>query len=65
MLELDIVLGRFLDRQYDQLSLDQQMLFVQLLKCSDQTLYQWLIQGAMPPPYFTSLIAQIREVMVA
>jgi antitoxin CptB len=42
MLELDVLLGNFLEEAYLQLSSDDQLLFVKLLECGDQELFDWL-----------------------
>lgn len=43
MLELDVLLGNFLEEQYDQLSLENKKLFVELLEESDPELFAWLM----------------------
>lgn len=42
MLELDVLLGNFLEEVYLKLSTDDQALFVKLLECNDQELFDWL-----------------------
>lgn len=62
MLELDVLLGNFLAEAYLKLSIKDQDLFVKLLDCNDQELFEWLTgrtQSAQPE--FTNLIHQIRE----
>lgn len=44
MLELDFILERFLDQQYNSLSENQKKLFLKLLNEEDITLYDWLIK---------------------
>ncbi|OGT38113.1 MAG: hypothetical protein A3F11_10845 [Gammaproteobacteria bacterium RIFCSPHIGHO2_12_FULL_37_14] len=48
MLELDVLLGNFLKEAYLQLSLPDKLLFIQLLQCSDQELFSWLIGHKTP-----------------
>ena len=48
MLELDVLLMNFLNQAYDELSLEDQNLFVQLLEYSDQELFSWLIGHSNP-----------------
>lgn len=48
MLELDVLLGDFLEACYPKLTQEEQALFEQLLKCEDQALYQWLLGGSQP-----------------
>lgn len=42
MLELDVLLGNFLEEAYLNLPAKQQILFVKLLECNDQELFDWL-----------------------
>lgn len=42
MLELDVLLGNFLEEAYLQLSSSDQLLFIKLLECNDQELFDWL-----------------------
>lgn len=42
MLELDVLLGNFLNERYLQESGDNQKLFEKLLTCNDQELFEWL-----------------------
>ena len=62
MLELDIVLGRFLSLRYPELDPDQQALFADALTLSDQDLWQLISTSAPPPPNLLSIIRQLREV---
>jgi len=43
MLELDIILMRFLDVCFDDLSNDERLLFEEMLKEPDPDLYAWLM----------------------
>ena len=45
MLELDFILHRFLNTQYEQLSPEQQAQFSRLLEEEDPTLFDWLVVG--------------------
>ena len=49
MLELDILLNKFLDQAYRHLSKEDQNLFGKLLQCQDQELFMWLT-GKEPVP---------------
>ncbi len=44
MLELDILLNRYLDQAYDHASLQEQMDFKKLLECQDQVLFECLVK---------------------
>jgi antitoxin CptB len=46
MLELDVLLGNFLNEAYPQLSVRQKKQFVALLECADPEIYAWLIESA-------------------
>lgn len=46
MLELDVLLGGFLENAYVTLSPSEQDLFVRLLDCNDQELFEWFTKKA-------------------
>lgn len=48
MLELDMMLLPFFESQYEDLTFDEKVAFIDLLTESDQTLYQWLIGREEP-----------------
>jgi antitoxin CptB len=48
MLELDIMLGRFLERSFLSLAAHEQELFIKLLSCEDQDLFEWLTGKKTP-----------------
>lgn len=56
MLELELLLLRFLETTYKGLSPDDKGLFVELLEESDQTLYQWFLGHVLSPPKFVNLV---------
>jgi antitoxin CptB len=58
LLELDIILVRFLETRYDQLSAVDQAAFQEWLKESDADLWAW-IQGAPAPPQYSSLLESL------
>ena len=43
MLELDIMLQRFMDSGYDQLSPEDKKQFSDLLRCQDDQLFRWFM----------------------
>lgn len=59
LLELDILLTRFLETRYHNASQEEQHHFKALLNCSDGELIAWLIERAPPEEDFASLITQI------
>ena len=62
MLELDVLLGNFLQEQYLNLSTKEQTIFVQLLSSEDQSLYWWLTGSSTAPvPEWAALIEMIRH----
>lgn len=48
MLELDVLLGNFLNEAYPALSLDDKNRFIALLKCSDPEIFSWLLGREKP-----------------
>ncbi len=62
MLELDLMLGRFLDgASYSLLQPHEQADFRRLLAMPDQTLYQWLIGQTIPEASLQAIVLQIRQ----
>jgi|JI102314DRNA_FD_contig_111_218320_length_1069_multi_3_in_0_out_0_1 antitoxin CptB len=59
LLELDILLGNFLETHYLQLSEKEKILFNDLLQCSDQDLLYWFTNQAVPPAAFKNIITEI------
>ena len=53
MLELDILLSRFVETHYEKLSDQDKLRFDVLLECEDQDLYNWLVKK-IPPESSTS-----------
>lgn len=62
MLELDIVLSRFLEQRYAGLADTERALFAEALTLSDQDLWQLISTSAPPPANLSSIIRQLREV---
>ena len=48
MLELDVLLGNFLENGYARLSDAEKHIFVKLLSCTDPELFTWLMGAAEP-----------------
>lgn len=48
MLELDLILLPFFEQHFAQLSIEQQTAFIELLSCTDQELYTWLLGYEIP-----------------
>ncbi len=61
MLELDVLLGRFLENYYDQLSVQQKQDFIALLQISDPEIYSWLMQEQTVASQFQSIVAIIKN----
>ncbi len=59
MLELDLLLGPFVETQYDGLCGDDQLRFEVLLEREDQTLYRWFLTGEVPEDPNMQRIVQI------
>ena len=61
MLELDVLLGVFLEEAYSKLPKEQQEQFEQLLSCNDQELFEWLTGKREPDPEFKTMVEQVRN----
>jgi len=48
MLELDLVLGPFMDEHYQQLDEGGRAAYRELMACEDQDMYAWLLRGERP-----------------
>lgn len=48
MLELDVLLGNFLEEAYSKLPSNEQDKFVKLLDCQDQELFEWFTGKRAP-----------------
>lgn len=48
MLELDLLLGRFMEQGYAQLNAEQRKVFLRLLEEPDPDLYAWLMGSGAP-----------------
>jgi antitoxin CptB len=60
MLELDLVLERFLTTQGDVLSAEVDIQLRALLEQKDPVLYQWLIIGVQPDAPHQAIVSSIR-----
>ncbi len=62
MLELDILLGHFLEEAFSSLTPLEQTVFVQLLETQDPILFAWLTGKEKPSnPDFSQIIQRIRD----
>lgn len=61
MLELDVWLTRFLERQYAELPIAQRRRFVYLLEQDDMTLLDWFAGRVEPPPDLRELVEAIKK----
>ena len=62
MLELDILLARFLNNRYESLATNEQQQFVELLTATDPELYAWLVTAtAAPPTSLESIVNAVRK----
>lgn len=63
MLELDLLLGDFLDQGYARLSSAEREDFARLLGCQDQQLHHWLIGETEPTESAPrALVRRIRQI---
>lgn len=62
MLELDVMLERFVSRSYANLEGDQLAAFLRLLECEDDQLWDWFSGRKSPDdPIMAALCGQIRR----
>lgn len=62
MLELDVLLGNFLEGKYDSLSKEEQDFFQEFLKNSDPDLFAWLTGKSVPEdPLTLAMVDKIRN----
>lgn len=61
MLELDLILERYLQQHYAAATLDEKERFEELLEMQDPQLYQLVIGAEAPPKLFSELIAKITQ----
>ena len=61
--ELDLILGRFSDKNLVNLEIDQLNLYEQLLSNEDHLIYSWLFQKEDSPKIFNDLIRRIQKGM--
>ncbi len=61
MLELDVMLTRFLERRYPDLPAPEQAAFRQLLESEDDQLWDWLSGRVAPPAHLEAICGAIRQ----
>ncbi len=62
LLELDITLTRFLDKGFEQLSAEEQQVFVELADMEDHELWDWLSgKTECDDPHFAPIVTKIRK----
>ena len=59
VLELDVILTRFLEQKYDALDEKDLKAFYALLELPDPLLQQWLIYGETPDKAFSKIVTLI------
>ena len=59
MLELDVLLGDFLEKGYPELTDDDKRLFIMLLECTDPEIFSWLLGKAVPQDQQLAHITEI------
>lgn len=59
MLELDIILERYLQNHYENASNEERAQFTELLDMQDPQLYELVSGAIVPPEYYSKLIAKI------
>ncbi len=65
MMELDVLLARWLERRWRQSPMAQRAVFLQLLDCEDDRLWRWLSGRESPDdPGLAALVDDIRNLPV-
>ncbi|HTM63386.1 MAG TPA: succinate dehydrogenase assembly factor 2 [Gammaproteobacteria bacterium] len=59
MLELDVLLGNFLENHYPELTDDDKRLFIMLLEYTDPEIFSWLMGKAIPTDQQLARITEI------
>ena len=59
MLELDVLLGNFLEKGYPDLNDDDKRLFITLLECTDPEIFSWLMGKTVPQDQQLARITEI------
>ena len=60
MLELDLYLVPFADREYPSLADADRRAYRALLECHDWEILDWLQDRSVPPPRFEEIVALVR-----
>ncbi len=62
MLELDVLLGQFLEEAYLGLNPEDQLIFANLLKCNDQELFYWFTGQKEPDdPQLAAMVKKVKQ----
>lgn len=61
MLELDVILNRFLDQHWGDMDSDLKSEMELLLVCSDQELQKWLCEGMEADIEVKNIVARLRQ----
>ena len=61
--ELDLILGRFSDKNISKFAISELYLYEQLLSNDDHLIYSWLFEKEESPKIFKILVEKIQESM--
>lgn len=61
VLELDLLLERFLEQRYPALTMAECEAFGRLLSSSDQVLWAWIQGTELPPPELRDIIRKVSQ----
>lgn len=59
MLELDLILGAYAKVYYQKACEEDQRLFIKLLDCQDQELFNWLVKRESAPKEFQPMVNKL------
>jgi antitoxin CptB len=64
--EMDVLLQKYLDQEYDALSAEQQALFEQFLEEQDPDIYAWITNAGTPDNHsYLPLIKQLQNIHIS
>ena len=65
MLELDLILGPYVEHGFPAASRQEQSLFMAFMQCNDQDLYRWLIKKEAPDDEWVEIVQVIIDAQAA
>ena len=63
MLELDLLLQKYVNTHYSEASNHEKLLFTELLKNEDQDLFQWFLKSKNAPIKYQNIVNTVLHVI--